>query len=172
MKIYTKTGDKGMTGLIGGERRRKDDLLFEAIGTIDELNSFVGVARSVGFTKDALLQDVQNALFDLGSSLADPQHLIAFESAALVTRFEGDIDDMNEQLEPLRNFILPGGSPASAALHVCRSVCRRAERAVIRLELESGEPVVFLNRLSDWLFVSARFANHNESTADILWNSR
>ncbi len=172
MKIYSKTGDKGTTGLIGGERRRKDDLLFEAIGTVDELNSFIGAARTEVDGPGDSLQIIQNTLFDLGSSLADPKSLIAFDCAEVIADLEASIDQMTAELPELRNFILPGGSNQSARLHVARSVCRRAERCVIRLELSYDEPVVFLNRLSDWLFVAARYANLKADAKDILWNKR
>lgn len=172
MKIYTKTGDKGMTRLIGGERRRKDDALFEAIGTVDELNSFIGLARVEALPFEAILKLIQDALFELGSVLADPKAANTFNGTDLVARLEASMDEMTSELAPLKNFILPGGSRASAVLHLARSVCRRAERCVISLELSYNEPVVFLNRLSDWLFVVARYSNLKAGTEDILWKQQ
>ncbi|MCY4305449.1 MAG: cob(I)yrinic acid a,c-diamide adenosyltransferase [Aestuariivita sp.] len=179
-KIYTKTGDRGETSLGDGTRVRKNGLRVATYGTIDELNSYVGVVRL--FTKgdeDIALSRIQNELFDLGADLCRPDHKNddKLEHSPLriintqVQRLEAEIDQMNISLEPLRSFILPGGSELSAHLHVCRTISRRAERLAVELaEHESVNPVVnsYLNRLSDWFFVSARIAN-NTGKNDILW---
>ena len=170
LKIYTKTGDKGTTGLFGGVRVAKNDPRIEAYGTVDELNSFLGLARASWPSSplDAQLGLVQSDLFDIGAHLAapgsdrfpgaDPSRLAELESA---------IDAMESELAPLRNFILPGGCAAAAQLHVARSVCRRAERLVVALGEESS--VVYLNRLSDYLFVAARYANLKSGVDDVVW---
>jgi cob(I)alamin adenosyltransferase len=179
-RIYTKTGDNGTTGLVRGPRRGKDDLRVEAYGTVDEANSFVGLARlsSASMPKlDSLLARVQNDLFDVGSDLAtpgedtDPEHPSLRITAAQTHWVEQEIDHFNEGLEPLRSFVLPGGTPLAAALHVARTVVRRAERLAVALSRE--EPVApevlrYLNRLSDLLFVLARVANAN-GARDVLW---
>ena len=172
MKIYTKTGDAGETSLFGGARVPKDDSRIEAYGTIDELNSFLGVARASWPASpiDQHFDRIQSDLFDIGAHLAspgtsrfagvDPEHVVELERA---------IDAMESELEPLRNFILPGGSAPAAHLHVARTVCRRAERLVVALHDESS--IVYLNRLSDFLFVAARFANRKHGVADVPWTS-
>ncbi|MGB3337783.1 MAG: cob(I)yrinic acid a,c-diamide adenosyltransferase [Devosia sp.] len=181
-RIYTKTGDDGTTGLVRGPRRPKYDLRVEAYGTVDEANASIGVARihTTSMPKiDMLLGRIQNDLFDVGSDLATPG---ADDAAAeyptlrirpVQTEFlEKQIDHYNADLEPLKSFILPGGSPLAAALHVARTVARRAER--ITVELATAEPdtspeaVRYLNRLSDLLFVLARVANNN-GVKDVLW---
>jgi cob(I)alamin adenosyltransferase len=180
--IYTRTGDNGTTGLVRGPRRPKHDLRIEAYGTVDEANAFVGNARlaTTSMPKiDMLLSRIQNDLFDVGSDLATPgaddPHA---EYPTLRVRpvqtewLEKQIDHFNADLEPLKSFILPGGSPLSAALHLARTVTRRAERLVSALmEIEpdtNGEALRYLNRLSDLLFVLARVANGN-GTKDVLW---
>lgn len=170
MKIYTKTGDSGTTGLVGGDRVSKADPLMAAIGDVDELNAIVGVART--HSEDSqFLQNIQNWLFDLGAELATPTDS-KFVNQSIgekqITWLEASIDEMTSQLEPLRNFILPGGTAYGAALHHARTVCRRAERSVIALNAARPELIRFLNRLSDWLFVAARFANREQG--DILWS--
>jgi len=180
-KIYTKTGDDGSTGLATGERRAKSDLRVEAYGTVDETNAVVGLVRL--HTKaelDAILARVQNDLFDLGADLSTPEPAdgtpLPFEALriteAQVTRLEAEIDQLNAELEPLESFILPGGSPAAAHLHLARTVCRRAERLIVALsatgEKVSPPAVKYLNRLSDLFFVAARFANDG-GKADVLW---
>jgi len=179
-KIYTKTGDNGTTGLVRGPRRMKYDLRIECYGTIDEANSFLGVARlSTGSMPklDRLLARVQNDLFDLGSDLAtpgaDPDGVTSLRVTAAQTEWlEQQIDQYNEGLKPLTSFVLPGGTPLAAALHITRTVVRRAERLVV--ELVGKEPdinanaMIYLNRLSDLLFVMARVANAN-GTSDVLW---
>jgi cob(I)alamin adenosyltransferase len=179
-KIYTKTGDAGETALGNGARVAKHAMRVTAYGTSDELNCFVGVARldSDG-TVDEALSRIQNDLFDLGADMCRPDMEKDAESEypplrmadAQVTRLENEIDAMNEVLEPLRSFILPGGSKLSAHLHVCRTVARRAERLAVELAtMESVNPaaVKYLNRLSDWFFVAARIANDG-GRADVLW---
>ena len=180
MKIYTKTGDKGTTALYGGSRVQKHNLFVEAYGTVDELNSQVGVSRlySDGAMDEGLM-GIQNDLFDLGADLCRPN----FEKdkdeeypplriiPGQVSRLENEIDQMNEKLEPLKSFILPGGSTLAAHLHVCRTVARRAERLSFELAtMEEINPssIKFLNRLSDWFFVAARLANNN-GLDDVLW---
>ena len=180
-RIYTRTGDDGTTGLVRGPRRLKYDLRVTAFGTVDEANAAVGMARlhTGSMPKiDNLLARIQNDLFDLGSDLAtpgaDPEGAapslrITAEQAAWLERM---IDLYHEPLEPLNSFVLPGDSPLAAALHVARTVVRRAERLVVELVLNepdvSGETIVYLNRLSDLLFVLARVANGNGKN-DVLW---
>ena len=175
MKIYTKTGDSGETSLYGGARVRKDDSRIEAYGTVDELNSFIGVARAVwpSSSFDPQLHVIQSDLFDIGAHLASPGiSRFAGPDTARVVALEEAIDAMESELEPLTSFILPGGSLAAAHLHVARTVCRRAERLVVALR-EGDEAtkasVVYLNRLSDFLFVAARFANRIHNVADVPW---
>lgn len=180
-KIYTKTGDDGTTGLVRGPRRSKADLRVECFGTVDEANSFIGMARlhTQSMPKlDRLLARVQNDLFDLGSDLATPGADPAGTDASLrilptqAEWLEQQIDTYNEALEPLRSFVLPGGTPLAVALHLARTVTRRAERLVVALM--AGEPdvnrpvLIYLNRLSDLLFVMARVANAN-GASDVLW---
>ncbi|GAB5435425.1 cob(I)yrinic acid a,c-diamide adenosyltransferase [Falsiruegeria mediterranea] len=179
-KIYTRTGDKGDTALGNGDRVAKFSDRVTAYGTTDELNSFVGVARLVAEEDiDAALSRIQNDLFDLGADLCRPDMEKDAEAEypplrvtlEQVDRLEEEIDVMNDALDPLRSFILPGGSALAAHLHVCRTVARRAER--LALELGAHEPVnpavvKYLNRLSDWFFVAARVAN-NGGKDDVLW---
>ncbi|WP_294533023.1 cob(I)yrinic acid a,c-diamide adenosyltransferase [uncultured Rhodoblastus sp.] len=180
-RIYTRTGDDGSTGLANGERRAKCDPRVEAYGDVDETNSAIGVARLATAALpelDAMLARIQNDLFDLGADLATPasEQPLGYEPlrvvAAQATRLEGEIDALNARLEPLRSFVLPGGSPAAAALHLARAISRRAERRMVALTLEGeaiGEPALhYINRLSDFLFVAARIAN-DDGAADILW---
>ena len=181
-KIYTRTGDDGTTGLAAGPRRLKSDLRVEAYGTIDEANSFIGLARqhTAELTAlDAMLMRIQNDLFDLGADLSTPDTgaTLPYEPlriiAAQVTRLETEIDALNADLDPLRSFVLPGGSGAAAALHIARTVARRAERQMVELARMEGEAVsrealAYINRLSDFLFVAARYAN-DQGRADVLW---
>jgi cob(I)alamin adenosyltransferase len=180
-KIYTRTGDDGSTGLANGERRAKCDSRVEAYGDIDETNSFIGLARlsTAAFPElDSMLARIQNDLFDLGADLATPtsEQPLGYEPlriiGAQVTRLEQEIDALNARLAPLGSFILPGGSPAAASLHLARAISRRAERRMVALALEgeavSAPALQFVNRLSDFLFVAARIAN-DEGAADILW---
>jgi cob(I)alamin adenosyltransferase len=174
MKIYTRTGDAGQTSLFGGARVGKDDARIEAYGTVDELNSFLGLARAVwpNGPIDEELAYVQNDLFDIGAQLAAPgSDRFPGADAKRIEALEQRIDSMERELEPLKNFILPGGSPAAAHLHVARTVCRRAERRVVALQDDAaGTSIVYLNRLSDFLFVAARYANTKQGVADVLWS--
>src|SRR5919199_4194364 len=181
LKIYTKTGDRGDTGLFGGGRVPKDHPRVEAYGDVDELNAALGLARSIEMMPrvDEVIAPVQRDLFSIGALLATPdldkmrQHLDkARIDDARVAELERAIDDGERELEPLRAFILPGGTPKSAALHVARTVCRRAERRVIALGREVEIPVIvirYLNRLSDLLFVLARVANRRAGAGEVTW---
>ncbi|MCS7191061.1 MAG: cob(I)yrinic acid a,c-diamide adenosyltransferase [Fimbriimonadales bacterium] len=178
MRIYTRTGDTGETGLIGGQRVPKDDPRVDAYGTVDELNAVLGVARCYLEhlpDLDALLERFQNELFDIGAELASPPERAAqFQSIEErhITAIEEAIDRLEEELEPLHQFILPGGTPASAYLHLARTVCRRAERCVVhlsRISTVNAAIIKYLNRLSDLLFVMARVANHRAGVSDVKW---
>lgn len=181
MKIYTKTGDSGDTGLFGGGRVSKDDPRVEAYGDVDELNSVLGMARSAEPMPriDEVLVPIQRDLFSIGALLATPdhdkmqQHLTkARISDERIAELEHAIDACDRELEPLKAFILPGGTQKAAALHVARTVCRRAERRVIRLRREVEIPqivVVYLNRLSDLLFTLARLANTRAGAGEVTW---
>ncbi|MCA9153844.1 MAG: cob(I)yrinic acid a,c-diamide adenosyltransferase [Planctomycetales bacterium] len=179
MKIYTKTGDEGLTGLFAGGRVSKDASRIEAYGTVDELNSAIGLARAAGLPEviDGVLDSVQHELFALGGELATPdaeRHGMRLIGATHIEALERAIDRFEEQLPPLKQFILPGGSRAAAELHLARTVCRRAERRVVSLMHESELPiaaeiVVYLNRLSDLLFVLARAANQAAGITDVPW---
>jgi cob(I)alamin adenosyltransferase len=171
MKIYTKTGDDGTTGILGGGRVRKTAPQIAAIGDVDELNAAIGLARL--HSGDFLLAKIQNWLFDVGGTLAAPgdgRWELFAHSAAAVQALEHSIDEQTANLPPLKEFILPGGSQLSASLHVARTICRRAERSVLAVDSPNlAEVLVFLNRLSDWLFVSARTANARASVPDTAW---
>lgn len=179
MKIYTKTGDKGETGLFGGPRVRKDHPRIDAYGTVDELNSVLGLARAAGTDSeiDRLLAQMQNELFSVGAELAAPnpdQKGLRVIAQQHIESLEQAIDHFETELPPLKQFILPAGTPAAAALHLARTVCRRAERCVVALDLLPGETVspeliIYLNRVSDLLFVLARVANHRAGEADVVW---
>jgi len=180
LKIYTRTGDEGETGLIDGSRIGKDTLRVECYGEVDEVNACLGVVRSQGgdAPRDALLAQIQKDLFALGAQLADPQARVggrkpkAAVTPAHVKRLEDAIDAAEASLPPLRAFILPGGSPAGALLHFSRTVCRRAERRVVALARQDEvDPLVvaYLNRLSDLLFVLARDANRKAGVAEDTW---
>jgi cob(I)alamin adenosyltransferase len=179
VKIYTKTGDDGTTGLLGPGRVAKDCPRIEAYGTVDELNAALGVARAAGLEPEAdrLVARLQDELFVVGSALADPQSNGRFFHAvdpSRVARLEQTIDALECELPPLSRFILPGGTPGAAQLHLARTICRRAERQAIRLIHQPGEQVaheipVYLNRLSDLLFVLARSVNHRAGVPDTLW---
>lgn len=180
MKIYTKTGDKGETGLFGGERVSKNSVRIEAYGTVDELNSIIGLTITECNSEEikTLLQKIQNNLFVLGSDLATPDSeknkklKISRVTPDFAAEIENAIDYFTSQLEELRNFILPGGSKGSSMLHVCRTVCRRAERRVIAIEdgiRISSDIVIFLNRLSDLFFVLSRFENKVSGIPDTTW---
>jgi len=190
-KVYTRTGDRGDTGLFGGGRVGKDDVRVDAYGEVDELNAVIGVVRAADGgrpdgeagdalgTIDAILQDVQRDLFAIGALLATPDRekmRAQLDKARLgaprIAELEAAIDAADERLEPLKSFILPGGTPKAAALHVARTVCRRAERRVVHLRREADVPdvvVVYLNRLSDLLFTLARLANRAAGVPDTAW---
>ena len=179
-KIYTKTGDAGETALGNGTRVAKHSVRVAAYGTVDETNATVGLARLHAKGEiDVRLAMIQNDLFDLGADLCRPDMERDAEAeypplrmvASQVARLESEIDAMNERLEPLRSFILPGGSPLAAHLHLCRTVSRRAERMTVELATMGSvneAAVKYLNRLSDWFFVAARIAN-DDGRADVLW---
>jgi cob(I)alamin adenosyltransferase len=174
-KIYTRTGDDGTTGLGDGRRVSKSDARVEAYGTVDELNSVVGVVLAVAGLPEAVsrcLTEVQHELFDLGGELCIPGHRII--TAAQIARLETELDAFNDPLPPLKDFILPGGGPGTAACHLARAIARRAERkvwALVELEKDAVNPEVprYLNRLSDLLFVIARVLVRHERGAEVLW---
>ncbi|MET0530691.1 MAG: cob(I)yrinic acid a,c-diamide adenosyltransferase [Microvirga sp.] len=180
-RIYTRTGDKGTTALAAGGRRPKHDLRIEAFGTVDETNACIGMVRlhTRDLSIDAMLGRIQNDLFDLGADLAtvETDKPLPYEPLRItqgqVDRLEREIDELNAELAPLRSFVLPGGTPAAAALHLARTICRRAERLAVALnektdEKVSPETVKYLNRLSDFLFVASRFIN-DKGALDVLW---
>jgi cob(I)alamin adenosyltransferase len=176
-RVYTRQGDGGSTALAGGQRVAKDSLRIDAYGTVDELNAFVGVARAGAPAVLArILLRVQHELFNLGSILATLPEDVHPKQARItdadIAQLETEMDEMNEGLAPLRSFVLPGGSRLNAELHVCRTVCRRAERvcvALARAESVPGETVRYLNRLSDALFVWSRWASHAAGSDETLW---
>jgi len=181
-KIYTRTGDDGSTGLGSGERRKKYDLRVDAYGTLDEANAAIGIARlhtAGDVTLDAALSRIQNDLFDVGADLCTPGKGRGPDGARLtvtpaqVDWLESEIDRLNDALAPLKSFVLPGGSPAAAYLHLARTICRRAERLIAELKDKRGEVVgdevlKYVNRLSDFLFVASRYAN-GKGARDVLW---
>lgn len=182
-KIYTRTGDAGNTSLLGGTKVPKSHLRIEAYGTIDELNSYIGLCKDLLLQEKeaAMLQEVQDRLFTIGSSLAcdplrEPKMRIPDLKESDTALLEQEIDRMEESLPVMKSFILPGGDPLVSHLHIARCICRRAERACVRLELESLEvaPVIlqYLNRLSDYLFVLARYAGHLKGVSEIPWRPR
>jgi cob(I)alamin adenosyltransferase len=185
-RIYTRAGDTGQTRLVGGQRVSKDDLRIDCYGTIDELNAYIGAARTTTEelasraepvrTLASILIRVQHELFNLGSILATlPEDVHAKQpriTEVEVEQLEREIDAANEELKPLRSFVLPGGNRLDAELHICRTVCRRAERLLVRLAREQAVPpeaLRYLNRLSDALFVWSRWANHALGTSETLW---
>ena len=179
-KIYTRTGDAGDTGLVTGRRVAKHDLRVASYGEVDETNACIGLARlQLGGDAwlDAAMARIQNELFDLGADLATPDEPLPYEPLRItegqVRRLEAEIDEINADLAPLNSFVLPGGAPAAAALHLARTVCRRAERTAVALARTPGEGVgppalAYLNRLSDLLFVASRRVNAN-GAGDVLW---
>jgi cob(I)alamin adenosyltransferase len=185
MKIYTRTGDQGETGLFGGQRVRKDHARVEAYGDIDELNSVIGLAlakldETTGSDIVARLRAIQTGLFTLGANLATPGHEDGGRPTTYIPALEPEhiaelehwIDTTEAELEPLKNFILPGGTEAAACLHLARTVCRRAERRVITLAKHAhidGDVIIYLNRLSDCLFTLARLVNHRAGVEDVAW---
>jgi cob(I)alamin adenosyltransferase len=183
IKIYTKTGDKGTTSLIGGTKVSKSHLRIEAYGTIDELNSYIGLCKDLITDKSTniVLPEVQDRLFTIGSSLAcdpvkEPGMRIPDLKEADVVLLEKEIDRMNGIISPMKSFVLPGGHPTVSYLHIARCVCRRAERCCVRLELETLEiePVIlkYMNRLGDYLFILARYIAHSLNAAEIPWKPR
>jgi len=184
-RIYTRTGDKGETALGSGERLSKAHIRIAAYGTVDETNSAVGVVRlhtnERQFAKlDAMLGRIQNELFDLGADLCVPDRgkKLEFEPLRILPkqyeRLETEIDELNDELQPLRSFVLPGGDPAAAQLHMARTICRRAERLVVELASNPDEHVsegaiAYINRLSDFFFVASRWVNHVSGQGDVLW---
>lgn len=181
-RIYTKTGDQGKTSLIGGTKVSKADLRIESYGTVDELNSYIGLCKDLlqDDTSITILQEVQDRLFTIGAELAcDPDKATKVSIPDLhesdIEVLEKEIDRMELKLEPLKAFILPGGHPTLSHLHIARTVCRRAERCCVRLAHESiVDPFIikYLNRLSDYLFVLARYSGHLLKVADIPWKPR
>lgn len=179
MKIYTRTGDQGQTSLFDGTRVSKADARVDTYGDVDELQAWLGFARATGAPErlGVMLEQIQRDLFALGAQLADPQHRIAARvtkaviSPADVACLESWIDSLEAGLPPLRHFILSGGAPAGASLHIARAVCRRAERRMVALGLGEDAPllVTYVNRLSDLLFVMARAANHDASAPETEW---
>jgi cob(I)alamin adenosyltransferase len=181
MKIYTRTGDSGQTALFGGGRVPKNDARVAAYGEVDELNSVLGIVRSTDPLAffDPLFESIQRDLFSIGGQLAtpDPSRVTkalekAEVSATRVSEFERIMDEADGELLPLRSFVLPAGSPKAVALHLARTVCRRAERSVVSLSQSSDVPtqfLVYLNRLSDLLFTLARLANHRAGVSDVTW---
>lgn len=181
MKIYTKKGDKGYTSLIGGTRVKKSHLRIDTYGTVDELNSYIGLVRDFIDRKDEreLLKEIQDRLFTIGASLAaDPEKSkmkIPDLLESDITMLEQEIDRMNEELPPLKNFILPGGHPVVSYCHIARCVCRRAERLAVKLkekEFVDEKVVQYLNRLSDYLFVLGRHQGHLLKAEEVAWNPR
>ncbi|HLJ44923.1 MAG TPA: cob(I)yrinic acid a,c-diamide adenosyltransferase [Bryobacteraceae bacterium] len=179
-RIYTKGGDKGQTSLVGGQRVGKDSLRIECYGSVDELNAFIGMA-SVSAESEVprllpILRRVQNELFNLGSILATLAEDVHPKQPRVteveIRQLEREIDEMNAELAPLRSFVLPGGSRLNTELHVCRTICRRAERIAVRLAREEEVPIEviqYLNRLSDALFVWSRWVNHELKVSEVLW---
>lgn len=181
LKIYTKTGDDGQTGLFGGGRVQKDHPRVDAYGEVDELNAFIGMARAVELMPriDEVLVPIQRDLFSIGALLATPDHDKMREQLRKaridderIAELERAIDACEHELEPLKSFILPGGTPKAAALHVARTVCRRAERRVVALRREVELPelvIIYLNRLSDLLFMLSRVANRRAGAGEVTW---
>jgi cob(I)alamin adenosyltransferase len=179
VKIYTRTGDTGETALFDGTRVSKSDVRVAAYGDVDEVNAWLGLVRAQGLDADLaeMITRIQRDLFALGSRLADPAHRIAerVAKAAIapedISRLEAWIDTLEAELPPLRRFVLPGGTGAGAALHVARTTCRRAERAIVALGSEAFEPelIVYVNRLSDLLFVMARAVNRRAAVTELEW---
>lgn len=178
MKIYTKKGDSGQTSLFGGQRVSKSSKRIDAYGTVDELNSILGMAKAAVLSSqgEAWVTEIQQQLFVLGSDLATPaskKERINRIGESEITFLENAIDEMEKSLDPLKNFILPGGSQAGALLHFARTVCRRAERITVECRHEeevSATAIKYLNRLSDFLFVIARFENKTSGTPETTWN--
>jgi cob(I)alamin adenosyltransferase len=180
MRIYTKTGDKGSTSLFGGKRTTKDSLRIEAYGTVDEFNSALGIARALNpqMDLDEIIESLQNDLFVLGADLATPLGTRSSNVQRIqsdhITDLEHTIDKLDARLQPLSSFVLPGGSQLASQLHLARTICRRAERFVVKLSRKEKIGhlcIVYLNRLSDLLFVMARFANHTDGRQETPWKA-
>jgi cob(I)alamin adenosyltransferase len=179
--VYTRTGDKGTTGLVGGTRIKKSDPRIHLYGEVDELNSFIGTGMSFldGDFDRTLLQIIQSALFDLGSNLAcEKDQRSKFKlpqiKDSLIEKLENEIDQLDSHLVPLKHFVLPGGTPAAAAFHVCRTICRRVERQMVDFEDQNNGEVPeralrFINRLSDYFFILSRFLNASKNINETLW---
>jgi cob(I)alamin adenosyltransferase len=181
MKIYTKTGDEGKTSLFGGEKVDKNNIRIKAYGTVDELNSVIGLSltEDVNIKTREILVELQHTLFLIGGELATPPTVnssaIKHVSDNEISFIEKKIDELEIDLSPLKNFILPGGSKAAAILHLARTVCRRAEREIVEIDQNekiNKKVIIYINRLSDLLFVMARFENHVTSTPETEWNTR
>lgn len=180
MKIYTRTGDEGTTGLIGGNRISKADPRILCLGALDELNATLGVARtfSAGHPLDSWLESIQNRLFEVGAEVATPKESNYYKesiNSESILEMESQIDAWNQDLPELTNFVLPGGSSLAAQLHVCRAVCRRAEHHLVENKevLDFRDDILaFMNRLSDALFTAARFANHSQKAPEVLWKPK
>lgn len=182
MKIYTKTGDAGQTGVFAGDRVDKDHPRIEAYGTVDELNATLGLARSSGLPKDVdtILEFIQHTLFAVGAELATPHPAQAgtqFITSDHCQQLEQWIDAWDDMLTPLNQFILPAGCSATSAIHLARAICRRAERRVVTLKKSTSDPIsddiiVYLNRLGDLLFVASRYVNHANGKPDVHWENR
>ncbi|SME89126.1 cob(I)yrinic acid a,c-diamide adenosyltransferase [Pseudobacteriovorax antillogorgiicola] len=185
-KIYTKTGDKGETRLADGSSIAKTHPRLEAYGTVDELNAAVGWLKDTltAYPElnhiDAQLAQIQNELFDIGGEFASPQSMVESRKSALINdrdveRLEQEMDRYNDELEPLANFVLPGGHPGNSAAHICRTICRRAERFAIQLKASEAirdEPIRYLNRLSDWFFILSRHISHTLGVPELIWNQK
>jgi len=182
-KIYTKTGDKGTTSLIGGTKVLKSDLRLEAYGTVDELNSYIGLCHDLvaDVSSKKILREIQDRLFTIGSSLAcdprkEPKMKIPDLKEDDVVLLEKAMDKMNKHLPEMKHFILPGGHPTVSHIHIARCICRRAERCCVRLQQDTNEQdrlvIKYMNRLSDYLFVLARFASHSLDAKEIAWTPR
>lgn len=179
-KVYTRTGDQGTTSLVGGTRISKTDVRLESYGTIDELNSYLGLLQT--FLADeadsSFLLKVQNKLFTIGSYLATDQEKIALNAASIIflsdiETIEHRIDEIDEQLPPINHFVIPGGSREAAVCHICRTICRRAERRILTLDTHcevDKNVIAYMNRLSDYLFLLSRKLNHNNNHNEIFWD--
>ncbi len=175
MKIYTKTGDDGSTGLLGGDRVSKDDLVIHTLGDLDELNATIGLAVAHGAVLSERLLEIQSRLFDLGAevaSLSEDKRFVMESAADEILKLEQEIDAADEELPVLMNFVLPGGTLPASTLHIARAVCRRAERSMVAVAEDSSlrpEGVQFLNRLADWLFTMARIENARTGIPETIW---
>ena len=182
MKIYTRTGDDGSTGTLSGERTLKSEVLMDAVGTIDELNSFLGWWRVSWKDHEFILEDelisIQSTLFEIGSEIVGSpgdDRFLADQLEIRIKQLESGIDRMDHNLPPLQNFILPGGCESASRGHICRTVCRRSERILVKLsQSQSIRPEIlqFINRLSDWLFTASRYFNHRHGAIENIWEKK